>query len=870
MMETGKRWHRKKAADAENALDITGFGQENREWRSYTNKEQLQADFIDRLQKLHGKTLEASSDWEKYSALAGIIRDAVSKDWIATKQRYAKTHGKQVYYFSIEFLLGRLLGSNLLNLGMEEDWRAALDELGIRLTQLEAQEEDPGLGNGGLGRLAACYLDSMASEGLPGHGCGIRYKYGLFEQKIVNGQQTEYPDNWLKNGYPWEYRRPDEAVAVKFGGNVRMQINGKTEYIYENYESVLAVPYDIPVVGYHNHVVNTLRLWGAEAKLKEMECSLSRHGDCQRTIEYANNVQEISNLLYPDDRSYEGKILRLKQQYFMVSAGLQSIIRNYKAIHTDISRLPDQVAIHINDTHPALAVPELMRILLDEEGMGWDDAWNITTGTLSYTNHTILPEALEKWPVAMVKTLLPRIFMIIQEINERFCHKLFDQYPGEWEHIHHMAVVADEQVHMAHLAIAGSHSVNGVAKLHTAILKEQVMADFYQFSPDKFKSITNGITHRRWLMLSNPALAALITGKIGPSWVQYPCNMVQLMEYADDPGFQQEVADLKYKNKLRLARHIKEQYGISVDVSSIFDVHVKRIHGYKRQLMNVLHIMNLYNRLKENPSLTVTPRTFIFGGKAAAGYSEAKRTIKLIHALSEIVNHDRDIRDQIKVIFMENYNVSLAEMLIPAADVSEQIPTASREACGTGNMKFMMNGAVTIGTMDGANVEIREAVGDDNIIIFGLTAQEVLQYYRQGGYNSWDVYHSDSRVKTVVDQLINGFFTGGAEEFRELYDALLYRNDYYFVLKDFAAYVEAQNEIGSRYKDSAVWSRMCIANIAHAGRFAGDRVFTEYAMDIWKIRPDVPVRCDCSESEYVSSHHIGCKRIQRVSGMPVQ
>lgn len=858
----GKSKKGKIVADMETALDMTSTREETG-WNSPSEKEILKQRFLERLTVLHGKNLDDSSDWEKYSALASVVRDFISRDWIATKQRYADKRVKQVYYFSIEFLLGRLLGSNLLNLGLKDSCSEALKELGIDLAQLEAQEEDAGLGNGGLGRLAACYLDSMASEHLPGHGCGIRYRYGLFEQKIVNRAQQEYPDNWLKNGYPWEYRRPDEAVNVKFGGNIRMQINGKTEYIYENYETIMAVPYDVPIVGYHNHVVNTLRLWSAEVKLRELSCAAFSYGDCQGGIEYTLAAESISNVLYPDDHSYEGKILRLKQQYFMVSAGLQSIIRNGKAAKTELKELHNHITIHINDTHPALAVPELMRILMDEEGVGWDEAWTVTTRTISYTNHTILPEAMETWPVEMVKTLLPRIFMIIHEINERYCRDLWNKYPGDWEHIHRMAVIADERVHMAHLAVVGSHSVNGVAKLHTKILKEQVMVDFYHFFPDKFKNITNGVTHRRWLMLSNPSLSELISEKLGQGWIEYPCDMVQLLRYAGEADFQQAVAEVKYRNKQKLSRHIKDKYGVSVDVSSIFDIHVKRIHSYKRQLMNVLHIMDRYNRLKANPDLPLRPRTFIFGGKAAAGYEEAKQVIKLIHTLADVVNQDKTIHDKIKVVFLENYNVSLAELIIPAADVSEQIPTASREACGTGNMKFMMNGAVTIGTMDGANVEIRDVVGPENIVIFGLTAQKVMDYYQYGGYNSWDVYHNDARIKTVVDQLVNGFFPVGQEEFRSLFDSLLYHNDRYFVLKDFAAYVDAQNTIDSLYKDSHTWMKMCIANIAHSGRFASDRVFSEYALDIWKVQPDIPVRCACSESEFLGSHHIGCTRNSR-------
>lgn len=855
---------RKEIAETEVAVVLKSL---NNEQGGVVNKEaakrKFKAHFLDQLSVLHGKTLAEASAWEKYSALAGVVKDYISKNWMDTKKSYAEKQVKEVYYFSIEFLLGRLLESNLLNLGIKDICKEALDELNVNFEQLKLQEEDAGLGNGGLGRLAACYLDSMASEHLPGHGCGIHYRYGLFEQKIVDGYQQEYPDNWLKNGYPWEYRRPDEAVEVKFGGHVRMQINGKTEYIYENYESILAVPYDIPIVGYHNRIVNTLRLWSAEARLKELVCP--SRGDCQRTIEYSHAVEAISDILYPDDSYYEGRLLRLKQQYFLVSSGLQSIVRKYKTGNKEISQLYHKVAIHINDTHPALAVPELMRILMDEEGVGWDDAWKITVKTMSYTNHTILPEALEKWPVEMVKNLLPRIFMIINEINERFCRELWDQYPGEWEHIRQMAVIADGQVHMAHLTIVGSHSVNGVARIHTKILKEQVMRNFYQFYPDKFRNVTNGVTHRRWLILNNPMLSKLMNKTIGPQWIEYPCDMVKLMKYAGDAAFQHDIAKVKRQNKQGLAQYVQDKYGIHVDVDSIFDVQVKRIHSYKRQIMNVLHIMDLYNRLKDNPSLTMMPRTFIFGGKAAAGYFEAKRTIKLIHAVADVINKDQTIGGKIKVVFLENYNVSLAELIIPAADVSEQIPTASREACGTGNMKFMMSGAVTIGTLDGANIEIRDAVGDDNIIIFGLTAREVLDYYQNGGYNSWDIYHSNHRIKTVMDQLINGFLRVGSEEFRVLYDVLLYHNDPYFVLKDFVPYVEAQNLLDSRYQDHKMWLKMCIANIAHSGKFSGDRVFNEYAREIWTAWPDYPVRCDCSQDELVSSCFTGCKRANRLS-----
>ena len=746
----------------------------------------------------------------------------------------------------------------LINLGLREAAAEALFELGVDLGVLLDSEEDPGLGNGGLGRLAACYLDSMAAEELPGHGCGLRYRYGFFEQGIVGGRQIELPDNWLVNGFPYEFRRREEAVEVRFGGTVRLEANGKMRYYHENYEAVLAVPYDVPIVGYHNETTNTLRLWSAEPVRSEFVCSATQRNDCLKVIEWKNAVETITNVLYPDDSSYEGKVLRLKQQYLMTSASLQSILADCERRGIRLNELHHHVAIHINDTHPALAVPELMRLLMDQEGLGWDEAWQVTVDTLSYTNHTVLPEALEKWPQDLFASLLPRIHIIVNEINERFCHDLWARYPGQWDHIRSMAIIADGQVHMAHLAIVGSHSVNGVAQLHTQILKNRVMSNFDDFYPHRFNNKTNGVTHRRWLVKANPDLADLIDKTIGPSWIHYPCDLLELLDHAEDSAFQDELAAIRRRHKDRMVSYIANQWGYRIDPDSIFDTHVKRIHGYKRQTMNAFHIMHLYNRLRENPGLDLVPRTFIFAGKAAPAYQQAKRTIKLITTLAEVINNDKTIGDKIKVVFLENYNVSVAELLMPATDVSEQIPTASREACGTGNMKFIMNGAVIIGTLDGGNIEIRNAVGEDNIITFGLTAEEVLAYYERGGYNPWEIYNSDPRVKTVLDQLVNGFLPGGAAEFGPLYDAFLHHGDQFLVLKDFAAYVEAQKELEARWRDRRHWLAMCVRNIAHSGKFSGDRTFTEYAMDIWRMQPAAPVRCYCSADEDFARASRGC------------
>ncbi|MEG6585388.1 glycogen/starch/alpha-glucan phosphorylase [Dendrosporobacter sp. 1207_IL3150] len=787
--------------------------------------EKFQTMFLNKLTAVHGVCLQQASPWQQYTALAAVVRDLIGADWQQTKQLYATSETKQVYYLSIEFLLGRLLGSNLLNLGLYDVADKALSKLGICINELEQAEPDAGLGNGGLGRLAACYLDSMASGSLPGHGCGLRYKYGLFEQRFVEGMQYEYPDGWLKDGYAWEYRRPDDAVEVMFGK--------------DEIETVLAVPYDVPIIGYQNNVVNTLRLWSAEAAIGSSACLIDGHQDCQSEIDNCNSIEAITNILYPDDSTYQGKVLRLKQQYLLVSASLKSILRDYKAQNRPVKDLDKYVAIHINDTHPALAVPELMRILLDEEHIAWDRAWSITINTLSYTNHTVLPEALEKWPVDMFKALLPRIYEIINDINEHFCHDLWLCYPGEWDKIAQMAVIADNQVHMAHLAIVGSHSVNGVAKLHTEILKTQVMKNFSDYYPIKFNNKTNGVAHRRWLIKANAALAKTITKTIGEDWLKQPAALAEFAKYADDSGLQQDIAAVKRTNKLNLAKYVWEKYDIRLSVDSIFDVQIKRIHSYKRQLLNALHIMDLYNKIKAQPNIDITPRTFIFGGKAAAGYYEAKATIKLINTIAGIINNDK-LQDKLKVIFLEDYNVSLAELVIPAADVSEQISTAGKEASGTGNMKLMMNGAITIGTLDGANIEIKEAAGEDNIFIFGLTANQTTDFYKYGGYHSWDIYHSDDRIKTVMEQLVNGFMPVPKDEFSVFYSSLLHENDQYFVLKDFNAYAEAHQRLDNRFKDQAAWRRMAINNIAQSGRFAIDRTFAEYSEDIWTVNPVRP------------------------------
>lgn len=802
----------------------------------FKNKETFKSRFVHKVHAMWGKELEDLTKNEIYQSFAGVIREYISENWIKTNKVYLDRQEKQIYYFSIEFLLGRLLDCNLINTDARKCCAEAMAELGVDMEEILSEEPDAGLGNGGLGRLAACFIDSMAALGLPGHGCGIRYKYGLFEQKIVNNFQVELPDNWLKDGFAWEFRKADKSVDVRFYGNAYMaDVDGKLECVHENYSVVNAIPYDVPVVGYKNNTVNTLRLWNAEVKQGSDYSALS-YDEYKEQMRYKHSVQRITKILYPDDSSYDGRLLRLTQEYFFVSAGVQSIVRHYKKSGAKLSRFADKIAIHINDTHPALAVAELMRILLDEEGMEWEDAWKITVNTMAYTNHTILPEALEKWPIDMFKTLLPRIYLIIEEINRRLTTSVWEKYQDD-QKVRELAILLDGEVHMARLAVVGSHSVNGVAQIHSDILKNHTMAPFNKYYPGKFNNKTNGITHRRWLIEANPQLTALINSSISTKWQKSPDRLINLLKFAKDSGFCGELDAIKMKRKEILAKYIKEKNGVIVDSNSIFDVQIKRIHSYKRQIMNILHIMDIYNRLKQNPDLEMIPRTFIFGGKAAPGYYIAKLTIKLINAVAEMVNSDKTIQDKLKVLFLENYSVSLGEIVFPAANVSEQISTASKEASGTGNMKFMMNGAITLGTLDGANVEICNAVGADHCVIFGLKAEEVISYYNNRTYMAWDVYNSDIRVKTVLEQLVNGFFNNDREEFRPLYDYLLYNNDEFFVLKDFAAYADAQLKIEEKYKDKESWLTSSVVNIAHSGQFSSDRTIEEYARDIWKIKP---------------------------------
>ncbi|MED4453109.1 glycogen/starch/alpha-glucan phosphorylase [Metabacillus fastidiosus] len=795
----------------------------------FSNKESFKTSFLKRLEGMYGKVFKDSTKREQYQTLGNMVREYMSSDWIETNELYRSDSNKQVYYLSIEFLLGRLLGQNLLNLGIRDVVVEGLNDLDIDLEEIEEFESDAGLGNGGLGRLAACFLDSLSTLNLPGHGYGIRYKHGLFDQKIVDGYQVELPEQWLRHGNVWEVRKPDEAIEVSFWGNVESRNeNGRLVFNHNATEKIMAVPYDLPVVGYETTTVNTLRLWNAEAAHNPP------HHDVLR---YKRETEAVTEFLYPDDTHDEGKILRLKQQYFLVSASLQDIVSNYRKKNHTLKNLHKEVAIHINDTHPALAIPELMRILLDEERMSWDEAWTITRQTMSYTNHTILSEALEKWPIHLFQPLLPRIYMIIEEINERFCKKLWEKYPGNWNHIENMAIIAHGLVKMAHLAIVGSYSVNGVAKIHSDILKNREMRNFYEVYPDKFNNKTNGITHRRWLIKANPQLTNLISETIGTDWLKDPYQLIDLKRHAYDPALKEKFDKMKQERKAILAKRIFEQNGTIIDESSIFDVQVKRMHAYKRQLLNVLHIMYLYNRLKEDSNFKIHPRTFIFGAKASPGYYYAKKIIKLINSLAEKVNNDPEISKVLKIVFLENYRVSLAELIFPASDVSEQISTASKEASGTGNMKFMMNGALTIGTLDGANVEIMEAVGRENMFIFGLTAEEVQCYEEKGGYYSSDYYHHDSRIRGVIDNLVNGFFPDAFGEFDPIYDSLLGEGDQYFVLRDFSSYVEAQERVDKAYYDREKWREKALINIAHSGYFSSDRTIKEYADDIWGIEP---------------------------------
>ncbi|MEH7460542.1 glycogen/starch/alpha-glucan phosphorylase [Bacillus thuringiensis] len=801
----------------------------------FSNTENFKATFLEKLETMYGKSFKDSTVQDQYNTLGHMVREYISQRWIGTNERYRTDNQKQMYYLSIEFLLGRLLGSNILNLGIRDVCERGLEELGIYLQDLEEMEADAGLGNGGLGRLAACFLDSLASLNLPGHGCGIRYKHGLFDQKIVDGYQIELPEQWLRHGNVWEVRRHDQAVEVSFWGQVdTFRSGGRLEFRHINAETIVAVPYDVPVVGYETSTVNTLRLWSAEP--------VPFPPNCKDVLKYKRETEAVSEFLYPDDTHDEGKILRLKQQYFLVSASLQNIVRLHREQNGTLRNLHEKIAIHINDTHPVLAIPELMRILLDEEKMSWEDAWHITTHTISYTNHTTLSEALEKWPIHIFEPLLPRIYMIVQEVNERFCHELWDRYSYDWNRIENMAIIAHGLVKMAHLAIVGSHSVNGVAKIHTEILKQREMRLFYEFYPEKFNNKTNGITHRRWLLKANPQLSKLICDTIGTDWMKEPDQLQALGNYKYDAAFRESLHNVKQVRKELLMKRIEKQTGIVVDPYSIFDVQVKRLHAYKRQLLNVLHILYLYNRLKEDASFSFYPRTFIFGAKASPGYYYAKKIIKLINELARKVNDDPYVNQYMKVIFLENYRVSLAEDIFPAADVSEQISTASKEASGTGNMKFMMNGAVTLGTLDGANVEIKEAVGNDAIFIFGLTAEEVLHYYQNGGYRASDYYHHDMRIQKVVNQLTNGFFEDAGDEFEAIFDSFLIQNDEYFVLRDFAPYADMQEKVGEIYESRKKWLEISTMNIAKSGHFASDRTILQYSHDIWRITEGMRAR----------------------------
>lgn len=807
-------------------------------------KEEIKNDYLKRLTFTFAEDISQATLEHKYFALGKLIKDYLTEKWAETNKIYRERKVKQTYYFSMEFLIGRLLETNLINLGIRDLCEEALKELGINFNELVSYEEDAGLGNGGLGRLAACFIDSMASLSLPAHGNGIRFKHGLFKQKIENGYQVEQLDDWLKKDFVWEIKRADKSVDVRFGGNVYLkEVNGKLVPVYENPEIIRAVPYDVPVPGYQTMNVNTLRLWSADMPEKPINLSTLQRGEYLSYLEQRYSVEEISQVLYPDDTSLEGKRLRLKQEYFFTSAGIQSIVRSFLKLGEPITELHDYVAIHINDTHPAVAVAELMRILLDDYELDWDTAWRITVKTCAYTNHTIMAEALEKWDVNVFKKLLPRIYMIIEEINRRFCQEVADRYYNDWGKVNNMSIIQYNNIKMANLAIVGSHSINGVAWLHTEILKNRELKDFYEMYPDRFNNKTNGITHRRWLVKANRPLTDLFIELYGGSedWLKDTSSMKKLLEYKDDKKILKRLAQIKADKKLEMAKFVKEQYGITIDPKSIFDVQVKRLHAYKRQLLNLFHIMYLYNELKANPNLDIVPRTFFFGAKAAPGYSLAKQVIKLINTVAEKINNDKSIKGKIKVIFLENYGVSLAEKIIPAGDVSEQISTASKEASGTGNMKFMMNGAITLATLDGANVEIDQAVGRDNIVVFGLTSQEVMHYNAFGGYNMRDVFDNDPRLQKIIDQITNGYYGVNSSEFSMILDDLFNKNDEFFVLKDFDAYVKAQEKIDRLYRDQEKWQQMCLINIANSGIFSSDNTIRRYADEIWNIKAcDVP------------------------------
>ena len=806
------------------------------------DKDEFKKSVADNLKVLYRKTVDEADKQQIFQAVSYSVKDIIMDRWLATQKTYEKEDVRTVVYMSMEFLMGRALGNNMINLTVYKDIKEALDEMGLDLNVIEDQEPDAALGNGGLGRLAACFLDSLATLGYPAYGCGIRYRYGMFKQQIKDGYQIEVPDNWLKDGNPFEIKRPEYSYEVKFGGYVRCykDEDGRDKFVQEDYRSVIAVPYDMPVVGYGNNVVNTLIIWDAEP-VNTFNLESFNKGDYHKAIEQENLAKNIVEVLYPNDNHYAGKELRLKQQYFFVSASIQRAIAKYKKTNSDIKKFHEKYVFQLNDTHPTVTVAELMRILMDEEGLNWEEAWEVTTHCCAYTNHTIMAEALEKWPIELFSRLLPRVYQIVEEINRRFVEELKVKYPGNQDKIRKMAVIYDGQVKMANLAIVAGFSVNGVAKLHTEILEKQELKDFYEMFPEKFNNKTNGITQRRFLLHGNPLLADWITGKIGDDWITDLSHLSRLKIYVDDEKCQREFMQIKYQNKLRLAKYIKENNGVDVDPRSVFDVQVKRLHEYKRQLLNILHVMYLYNQLKANPDLDIPAQTFIFGAKAAAGYKIAKLTIKLINNVADVVNNDPAIKGKLKVVFIENYRVSNAEIIFAAADVSEQISTASKEASGTGNMKFMLNGALTLGTMDGANVEIVQEVGEDNAVIFGLTSDEVIRYENEGGYDPMEIFNNDQDVRTVLMQLINGeYCRENPEMFRDIYNSLLHndggrRADTYFILKDFRAYVDAHRKMLDKYKDEKGWAKSAMLNVACAGKFSSDRTIEEYVRDIWKL-----------------------------------
>ena len=817
-------------------------------------KEAFKKSVKDNVKFLYRKTIEEATQEQIFQAVSYSVKDVIIDNWLATQKAYDEQDPKIVYYMSMEFLMGRALGNNLINLCAYGEVKEALEELGFDLNCIEDQEPDPALGNGGLGRLAACFLDSLATLNYAAYGCGIRYHYGMFKQKIQNGYQIEVPDNWLKNGYPFELRRPEYAKEVHFGGYVRVEYDpekGGNKFIHEGYQAVKAIPYDMPITGYDNDVVNTLRIWDAEP-IVDFELDSFDKGDYKKAVEQENLARNIVEVLYPNDNHYAGKELRLKQQYFFVSASLQAAIAKYKKKHGDIHKLYEKVTFQMNDTHPTVAVAELMRILMDEEGLGWDEAWEVTTKSVAYTNHTIMSEALEKWPIELFSRLLPRVYQIIEEINRRFILEIQAKYPGNYEKIKKMAIIYDGQVKMAHLAIVAGFSVNGVARLHTEILKNQELKDFYEMMPEKFNNKTNGITQRRFLLHGNQNLAAWITDHIGPDWITDLSQISKLKVYADDEKALQEFMNIKFQNKQRLAKYILEHNGVEVNPHSIFDVQVKRLHEYKRQLLNILHVIYLYNQIKLHPEMEFYPRTFIFGAKASAAYERAKKIIKLINCVADVVNNDPSIGGKIKVVFIENYRVSNAEMIFAAADVSEQISTASKEASGTGNMKFMLNGAPTLGTMDGANVEIVEEVGQENAFIFGMSADQIINYENHGGYDPDFIYNTDAEIRQVLMQLINGTFSSDTELFRDIYDSLLNtkncsRADQYFILGDFRSYAEAQKRVESAYKDEKKWAKMALLNTACSGKFSSDRTIQEYVDDIWHLDKVTVTKSEAAE-----------------------